>query len=118
MFLVITRNQKLLLLLLLLLLQSLFGRILFPFFAITEENKLVTTRKAMERSMLGISLQEHIRNKLIRSEGGVCGAERGRRLRSGAREAFAERSEMKGLIAEYRKQKFCRARHTARFTDN
>ncbi|KAL7868246.1 hypothetical protein SRHO_G00096300 [Serrasalmus rhombeus] len=36
-----------------------------------EEKRLLTTQRAMERSMLGISLRDHIRNEEIRCRNGV-----------------------------------------------
>uniref|UniRef100_A0A8C9S512 ribonuclease H n=1 Tax=Scleropages formosus TaxID=113540 RepID=A0A8C9S512_SCLFO len=60
-----------------------------------EEQRLVSAQRAMERSMLGISLREHIRSETIREKSGV-----------------------RDVINEYEKQKLRWAGHVARFTDN
>ena len=59
-----------------------------------EEQRLLTSQRAMERSMLGISLRDHIRNEEIRRRSGV-----------------------KDVIAEYRQAKLRWAGHVARFTE-
>ena len=60
-----------------------------------EEQRLVTAQRAMERSMLGISLREHIRSEAIR-----------------------ERTGVRDVIRDSLKSEFRWAGHVARFTDN